>query len=447
MRGGTWSGLTATRVHRPGLLVGGIFTMLVINIIGPAFPLLWAIVGSLCLLWFGLRNLQITGMIVMLIGLLMNVVPLLANGATPVSELALVSVGDLGADGLANIDGLRESTDTATTLAAFGDVIPVPIVNTVVSIGDLIMLVALADIVTNLSLRARRRANRDNDEASDDLEAETKHETTIDLITIESPLSRSVKNRPAHAAHRRPRRKAAPSTHVPAHAKSSADVFGLAPAVPDEFETFEPPATRDPDKTDEGIVDEAVIVLDGPKAYIELPTDEPSVDDASPTGSWADGDGFDQPDAETVDMPEAYELAAVAVDVPDTEIIVPDSTIALELDEPATEDEPVDDDLSNDDAVDSDTGEDTARLERIVVDTSEEPTEVAGPAAETVDAYDGPDRRPIIDLTTSPTDEQLQEFLRRRAEADAELRRRQNAPGPRRRGRAPKRSKVLDPRP
>ena len=55
-----------------------------------------------------------------------------------------------------------------------------------------------------------------------------------------------------------------------------------------------------------------------------------------------------------------------------------------------------------------------------------------------------PDRRPIIDLTSSPTDEQLQEFLRRRAEADAEYLRRQNAPGPRRRGRAPQAAKVAD---
>ncbi len=31
------------------------------------------------------------------------------------------------------------------------------------------------------------------------------------------------------------------------------------------------------------------------------------------------------------------------------------------------------------------------------------------------------DRRPIIDLTVSPTDEQLTEFLRRRAEADRRL--------------------------
>ena len=48
------------------------------------------------------------------------------------------------------------------------------------------------------------------------------------------------------------------------------------------------------------------------------------------------------------------------------------------------------------------------------------------------------DRRPIIDLTVSPTDDQLKEFLRRRAEADREFAER-TTPGPRRRrGRSPR---------
>lgn len=38
-----------------------------------------------------------------------------------------------------------------------------------------------------------------------------------------------------------------------------------------------------------------------------------------------------------------------------------------------------------------------------------------------VDLTGNQDRRPIIDLTTSPTDAQLCEFLRRRAAADAQL--------------------------
>ena len=233
MRGGTWSGVVSTRVRRPGLLVFGVFTMLVINLIGPAFPLLWAIVGSIALLWFVLKNLQVTGMIVLLIGMLMNLVPLVFNGATPVSDLALVSVGQVNDAGQADITGLRESTDTASTFSAFGDVVPVPLFNTVVSIGDLIMLVALADIITNLMLRARQRENADSAAIeSVGVEPETENE----VIAIESPLSRSVKNRPAHAAHRRPRRKSAPSNHVPAHAKNPDEVFGLAPALPDEFD-------------------------------------------------------------------------------------------------------------------------------------------------------------------------------------------------------------------
>jgi len=238
----------------------------------------------------------------------MNVAPALANGAVPVSELALVSVGDVDDTGAPNIDGVRESSDTASSLSTLGDVVPVPLVNMVVSLGDLVMLIALADIATNLMLRARTRER----DASEELDAvgvtfADERRRTSDSgptrIAILSPLNRAFANRPAHAAHRRPRlRPAASSTHAPAHATEPA---------------------------------EPVIVLDGSEAYIEQPQ--------PPTGPQADD----------------LEIA----------VILPP--------EPAN--------------------------------------------SKTIDLTDNRDRRPIIDLTTSPTDEQLCEFLRRRDAADKQL--------------------------
>lgn len=293
VRGGRWEGVAETRLHAKGLLIGGITTVLVLTLIGPAFPIGWLVIGYACFFAFGLKNLQITGMIVLLIGLAMNLAPALANGAVPVSERALVSVGDTNTAGFPVIEGVRESTSTATSLTALGDVVPVPLANVVVSLGDLVMLVAIADIAANLMLRARRRDPDDagityaTEKAQDDHKINPEPEASPPRIPVLSPLSRSFTSRPAHALHRRPRLRASGhSAHAPEHAA------------------------------------EPVIVLTDEVAYIEQPP--------APTG------------------PPAEQLQVTAP---------------------------------------------------------------ANPA----------DRRPIIDLTTSPTDDQLCEFLRRRAAADAQL--------------------------
>lgn len=329
LRGGSWSGVTSARINGTGWLVLGITTILVLNIIGPAFPIAWALLGAVSFIVFGFKNLQITGMIVMMIGLLMNAAPIVANGAMPVSDLALQSVGQIDENGVAEITGLRESTSTATGFAAFGDVIPVPIVNTVVSLGDLVMLIALADISANLFLRARRREL--DDAGVTYTEAVMSQPAPSEHVEILSPLH--LGSRPAHAAHRRPRRKAAPSTHVPAHA-----------AMPDS-------------------------------AKIDL------TESAAP-----------QHAAETSTVIDLTESAA-------PQHAAENSAAEVEAE--------------------------------TVIDLTE-----AAPT--TVDLTDPADHRPIIDLTVSPTDDQLCEFLRRRELADAKLNE-PLAPGPRR-GRAPRRT-------
>jgi hypothetical protein len=324
-RGGRWSGVTSARLNGSGWLILGISTILVLNLIGPAVPLAWALIGALGFGVFGIKNLQITGMMVLLVGLLMNLAPVVANGATPVSELALVSVGEMNDNGAPTIEGLRESSETATAFGSFGDVVPVPLFNVVVSLGDIVMLVALTDIAMNLFLRHRRRSI---DSAGITFAKTDGVRAIPGRVAILSPLNLGVSNRPAHAAHRRPRKKAAPSTHIPAHAAT--------PAFLDE---------------------EAVIVLDGPTAYVEQPP--------PPTG--------------------------------------PPVGSSRQVDDVA----------------------------------------MSGGIRKTpIDLTDPADRRPIIDLTTSPTDDQLCEFLRRRETADEEFEALPLRAAGSRRGRAPRRSRT-----
>lgn len=323
LRGGRWLGVSETRLHAKGALVFGITTVLVLNLIGPAFPIGWLIVGYACFLTFGLRNLQITGMIVLLIGLMMNLAPALANGAVPVSEVALQSVGDTNTPGFANIDGVRESSDTATSLSSLGDVVPVPLFNVVVSLGDLVMLIAIVDIAANLMLRARVRGF-DSRGVTFANSADAHSSSATVRVPILSPLSLGFTTRPAHAMHRRPRLRAAKHpAHAPEHALVSPNP--VSPSHADEEIAV-------------GVLDdsgsETVIVLDDAEAYIE------------------------QPPPPTARHDDNVEISIISTT-------------------PTTR--PTDVDLGNS------------------------------------------DRRPIIDLTTSPSDEQLCEFLRRREAADEQL--------------------------
>ena len=318
LRGGRWRGVSETRLHAKGALVFAITTVLVLNLIGPAFPIGWLLVGYACFFAFGVSNLQITGMIVLLIGLFMNLAPALANGAVPVSELALQSVGETNTAGFATIDGVRESSNTATSLSSLGDVVPVPLFNVVISLGDLVMLMAVADIAANLMLRARTRTPDDGG-VSFKTALDTDSPPAPHRVPILSPLSRSFTSRPAHAAHRRPRLRAAKHpAHAPAHA-----------AIPDA-----PSELNVTSRNENDAPQETVIVLDEAQAYIEQPP--------PPTA------------------PHVDEAEISIISTPSTS-------------------RPKDINLGN------------------------------------------TDQRPIIDLTNSPSDEQLSEFLRRRASADKQL--------------------------
>lgn len=308
-RGGRLSAFTTTKIHSPGWLATGISVVLIISLMDPSLPLLWTLVAHGAFAYFGLRNLHFTGMIVLLIGLLMNLTPLIANGAVPVSERALVSVGSVNEAGEPIIDGVRESSTTAGSFGFFGDVVPVPVLGSVVSLGDLVVAVALADIVMHLMLREKPR--RRDDEAFT-YAAITDDEVVIDLRDTPAlpaaPTPTVKRNRPAHAANRRPRFRTLQSMHVPAHAAAA------NPLLSDTDKSIKTkPSSFRPNHSQVAAPkgDDAVIVL---------------TNEADPQG---------------------YETSA--------------------------------DDIAT--------------------------TKV--------------DSRPIIDLTSSPTDEQLLEFLRRRCEADA----------------------------
>lgn len=111
---------------------------------------------------FGLLNVRLVGMPVVLVGLLCNVVVIGANGGMPVRAEAILAI-DRGAD-LAELDfgSKRHLEDGSDRVVFLGDIIPVRPVGQVVSFGDLILAVGIADVVFRLlkpigAVRHRRR--------------------------------------------------------------------------------------------------------------------------------------------------------------------------------------------------------------------------------------------------------------------------------------------------
>ena len=143
-----------------------------------------ALLGLIAALAFTIRNLMIVGMAVVGVGIIANLMPIIVNGTTPVRPEALVEAGMIDGDELDRVvlSGPRELADDQTLLGWLGDTIPLGFADQVVSFGDLIILVGLADVIANLMLR--RRARRLPSSALASLEAFGWHETEEELGSI-----------------------------------------------------------------------------------------------------------------------------------------------------------------------------------------------------------------------------------------------------------------------
>jgi len=182
LRKGRLAAIARTRIRHPEFLAVAIGASLFVDATdtGPSATI--ALVGLIGGLAFALVNLHLTGMAVIAIGITANLLPIALNGAMPVRPEALVEAEMVTADELprVSLNGARELSDDSTILAVLGDTFPVRWTNQVVSIGDLIMVVGLADVVANLMRQRRRR--RLHPSALPALEALGWHEE-IDLTT------------------------------------------------------------------------------------------------------------------------------------------------------------------------------------------------------------------------------------------------------------------------
>jgi hypothetical protein len=159
VRRGRFSALARTRLRAVPLLLAALVCGLIVDGIDVPRPGIWAVVGLVAGLAFAARNLHLVGMAVVGVGLALNLLPVAVNGAMPVRADALVEAGMVDEADLdrVSLEGAREIAGPDTRLDSLGDIVPIAFTGQVLSFGDLIMLVGLADVVANLMLQRRSR--------------------------------------------------------------------------------------------------------------------------------------------------------------------------------------------------------------------------------------------------------------------------------------------------
>lgn len=118
------------------------------------------VAGLFLLLVWAVRNVMtLPGTGIIAVGLAANLAVVVANGHIPIRWASLVTTGrfDAGQRNLIRQEGLYRLETDGTVLAPLGDIVPLPLLDEVVSFGDLVILAGVVVLASNLLLVPRRR--------------------------------------------------------------------------------------------------------------------------------------------------------------------------------------------------------------------------------------------------------------------------------------------------
>ena len=163
-RGGSLEALADTRLRWVALLAEGLLIQLVFDLWDPpglsrAGALAVLLISNAAVAAFLMLNRQVPGMLLIAVGVLLNTVVITANQAMPVSVTAAAQA-DLDPPPAVSDDLKHERLDSDTRLAWLADVIPVPGVKEVLSVGDVVLACGVARLVyMQTTSRKRARSN------------------------------------------------------------------------------------------------------------------------------------------------------------------------------------------------------------------------------------------------------------------------------------------------
>jgi hypothetical protein len=168
------------------LLVASVALQVVAELldVSDSLGLAMVLVSYVGLAAFAVANIKLVGMPVVLVGLLCNLAVITVNGGMPVRADAIVAAGAATAEELDTIDfGAKRHLETGDdVLVVLGDIIPVPLTNEVVSFGDLILAVGIADVVFRLLKPVEVRARRTSDDDADSGSVASAFSAPADLV-------------------------------------------------------------------------------------------------------------------------------------------------------------------------------------------------------------------------------------------------------------------------
>ncbi len=158
LAGGRLSHLGERTFRAWALLAAGIVLQAAAAAAGSGAGLALLVLSYLLLLAFAAANAALVGMWLVALGVGLNLVTIAVNGGMPVRPSALVAAGVAEAHEVDHL-GLgakRHLERPSDRLTATSDIVPVPVLREVLSFGDIIMSVGVADVIVHL-MRPRRR--------------------------------------------------------------------------------------------------------------------------------------------------------------------------------------------------------------------------------------------------------------------------------------------------
>jgi hypothetical protein len=161
LRGGSLESLAATKVKWLWLVWVGLIAQVGFRILEPPWLTdTWGLIvlasTNLVIVWFMVLNRQQPGMILVAVGLLMNLVVITANEAMPVSDYVF-EVIDIDESALDSAGFKHERMTGETVLPWLGDVVPIPPLREVWSIGDFVLAAGIGYFVWARTLAERKR--------------------------------------------------------------------------------------------------------------------------------------------------------------------------------------------------------------------------------------------------------------------------------------------------
>lgn len=171
LRGGRFRHAARNDLHWLPVLVGGLALQTLLDAlatrgaVGDAGTVALLLVSEAAVLGFCVRNWYRAGMLLIGLGFTCNVLVILANGGMPVGPDAIRAMG--GDPAGVVLAGKHHLMTAATALPWLADVIPVPPVDLIVSVGDVLLIAGMVPFAHDLmtpdrpETRAGRRGRRD----------------------------------------------------------------------------------------------------------------------------------------------------------------------------------------------------------------------------------------------------------------------------------------------